>query len=167
MGFWKKLKACSLSRPFPPDGEVSWVKGHNRLERQRLKRCVQHGCRDKAGLRFLHQELRTGLPHANNTAANENMTTARRDSLVIDIGSVAARRVLDVPVSFRREEARVPAGHGLGPVRIKRDGTGGVATDDGLWCVNQILATRCLIFYDETWHGQYGWNVGDAINPFH
>ena len=38
MGSWKKPKACSLSRPFPPDQDVSWVKSNHRLERQRLKR---------------------------------------------------------------------------------------------------------------------------------
>lgn len=38
MAFWNAPNACWPSRLFPPDADVSWEKGHHRLDRRRLKR---------------------------------------------------------------------------------------------------------------------------------
>lgn len=38
MASWNGPNACWPSRPFPPDPDVAWEKGHHRLDRRRLKR---------------------------------------------------------------------------------------------------------------------------------
>ena len=40
MASWNAPNACWPSRLFPPDADVSWEKGHHRLDRRRLKRAT-------------------------------------------------------------------------------------------------------------------------------